>query len=392
MRRDEFLKKMTLAGAGMYLLPSLFTACSKEEITKNFDGKVIIVGGGAAGMFAAYTLAHFGVEFELLEANSVLGGRVKKSSDFADFPIDIGAEWIHGSIDLPSSLLKYGDQSGSIDILPYNPENIHLASDGSVTEVNIGQNVYAENKFSKTTWFDFFEDFVMPSINSNVSLNKVVNAIDYGGETITVSCEDGTIFTGEKVIITIPVKQMQNEAIAFTPSLDTNYTSAFNSMPMPDGIKMFVEFSEDFYPDILLNNGFEGATEKTYYDIAFKKESTKNIFGLFSVGEPSSEFTSLPDDDARIAKMINELDELYNGKASETYVKHLIQNWSAEPFIGGSYSFYDNGFYDLQTILREPISNKLYFAGEALSIQNSSTVHGAAENGTEVAENIIKGG
>ena len=104
-------------------------------------------------------------------------------------------------------------------------------------------------------------------------------------------------------------------------------------MPMPDGIKMFVEFSEDFYPDILLNNGFEGATEKTYYDIAFKKNSSKNIFGLFSVGEPSSEFTNLFDDNARIEKMIEELDELYDGKASANYVKHLIQNWSAEPYI-----------------------------------------------------------
>ena len=213
MKRDEFIRKIGLAGAGLYLMPSLLTASGKEEIAKNFDGKVIIVGGGAAGMFAAYTLAHFGVEFELLEANSILGGRVKKSDDFADFPIDIGAEWIHGAIDLPASLLKYGNQTGSIDILPYNPENIHMASDGAVTEVNIGGNVYAENKFSNSTWFDFFEDFVMPSIIGGVYQNKVVQSLDYTSDIVTVSCEDGSAYTGDKVIVTIPVKQMQNEVI-----------------------------------------------------------------------------------------------------------------------------------------------------------------------------------
>lgn len=380
-----------MAGAGLYLLPGLLTSCKKESISVNFGGKVTIVGGGAAGMFAAYTLEHFGIEYELLEANNVLGGRVKKTDSFADFPIDLGAEWIHGGVELPASLLKYGNQEGSIDIMPYDPENIHLGKNGSYTQLNIGSNVYGENKFSSTTWFDFFEDFVMPSIQSRVLVNKVVNEIDYTGSQVAVSCTDNSSYTADKVIVTIPVKQLQNNAIQFTPALDSSYTNAINGMPMPDGLKIFVEFSEDFYPDILLTAGLSGSTEKTYYDAAFKKSSSKNIFALLSVGEVSSAFTDLATDQERIDKMINELDQFYDGRASASYVQHIVQNWSAEPFIGGSYTFYNNGFPDLQTVLRQPVGNQVYFAGEALSIQNSSTVHGAAENGTEVAEMIVQG-
>ena len=40
MKRDEFIRKIGLAGAGLYLMPSLLTASGKEEIAKNFDVKL----------------------------------------------------------------------------------------------------------------------------------------------------------------------------------------------------------------------------------------------------------------------------------------------------------------------------------------------------------------
>ena len=56
---------------------------------------VLIIGAGAAGITAGHLLAERGVDFEILEASSTHGGRVRKVDDFVDFPIDIGGEWIH---------------------------------------------------------------------------------------------------------------------------------------------------------------------------------------------------------------------------------------------------------------------------------------------------------
>jgi protoporphyrinogen oxidase len=53
--------------------------------------KILIVGAGAAGITAGHALSEKGIDFEILEASSVHGGRVKKDADFADFPIDLGA-------------------------------------------------------------------------------------------------------------------------------------------------------------------------------------------------------------------------------------------------------------------------------------------------------------
>ena len=56
---------------------------------------VIVVGAGAAGLTAAYHLKRAGAEVTILEAAPEWGGRVARMARFADFPIDLGAEWIH---------------------------------------------------------------------------------------------------------------------------------------------------------------------------------------------------------------------------------------------------------------------------------------------------------
>ncbi|MGI9641352.1 MAG: NAD(P)-binding protein [Acidimicrobiia bacterium] len=57
--------------------------------------KILIIGAGAAGITAVHLLAEHDVDFEIIEAGRTYGGRVRKVEGFADFPIDVGAEWIH---------------------------------------------------------------------------------------------------------------------------------------------------------------------------------------------------------------------------------------------------------------------------------------------------------
>ena len=58
--------------------------------------KVIVIGAGIAGLSAAYHLKQAGVEATVLEARDRIGGRVWTNRDFADIPVEFGAELIHG--------------------------------------------------------------------------------------------------------------------------------------------------------------------------------------------------------------------------------------------------------------------------------------------------------
>ena len=127
MNREEFLKLSALLGIGAMAAPSLLTSCKKEEgLTVNFNGKVLIIGAGAAGMIAAYTLHQHGIDYEILEAHDYFGGRVKLNDTLADFPIDIGAEWIHTGEDVFQRLINDKNATGSVELVPYQLETIDL--------------------------------------------------------------------------------------------------------------------------------------------------------------------------------------------------------------------------------------------------------------------------
>ncbi len=57
---------------------------------------VIVLGAGAAGLAAARRLHDAGVTVQVLEARQRIGGRIWTDHTFAPFPIEHGAEFIHG--------------------------------------------------------------------------------------------------------------------------------------------------------------------------------------------------------------------------------------------------------------------------------------------------------
>lgn len=56
----------------------------------------VIIGAGMAGLAAAQTLVQAGEDVIVLEATGRLGGRVHTDRTFADHPVELGAEFIHG--------------------------------------------------------------------------------------------------------------------------------------------------------------------------------------------------------------------------------------------------------------------------------------------------------
>ena len=60
---------------------------------------VVVVGAGAAGLYAAHLLRQQVkpmLKVVVLEAASRIGGRILTLDGFAPFPVDLGAEFIHG--------------------------------------------------------------------------------------------------------------------------------------------------------------------------------------------------------------------------------------------------------------------------------------------------------
>jgi len=394
MTRQEFIKACSLLGLGTAILPSSLTSCETGDdgpIDVQFKGKVLVIGAGSAGLMAAYTLQRYGIDFEVLEASAVYGGRVKKTVDFADFPIDLGAEWVHETPSVFSRLIDDETVDGNIDLIPYSPETFYSWTNGRLDRRNWQGPFYGEHKFTNSTWHDFFETYILPSIENKIRYNEPVVEIDYSGDQVVARIEGGGSYTADKLLVTVPTTILKSGSITFTPALPTEKQDALENMYVPEGIKIFLEFSEKFYPDIVTVSDGTGAPsdEKIFYDAAFKKESEKNVFALFNVGPSAALYTNESDDEI-LKIVLGELDAMFDGKATKYYQKHIIQNWSAEPYIRGSYTY----FHDTETTsveaMTKPLDDKVYFAGEALHEYAGATVHGAGLSGKTTIETLLQ--
>ena len=69
----------------------------------------------------------------------------------------------------------------------------------------------------------------------------------------------------------------------------------------------------------------------------------------------------------------------------------LVTRWAQDPWAYGSYSFLAVGATsDDRATLAAPVDDVLFFAGEATSVDNPATVHGAVESGWRAADEVAE--
>ena len=441
MDRRHFIKQSTLLSIGGLLIPSTFlSACRKETLFEdiNYDGKVIIIGAGAAGLYAAYILKSKGIDFQILEASANYGGRLGKLTGFANFPIDTGAQWLHGKnsilgdlitksntkITLDDSETKYWFNNQLVNSLPQNTdifegddlpdisyndyalqkglgneykyivENIAGDQGAAATRLSVfGNNQDEENwnsgdndfKF-RETFFDLIDKEIASRVKDKILLNTIVSKIDYSQSTIQITDSNKNTYNADKVIITVPIPILKSADIQFIPTLPNEKTTAFSKIGMDAGMKVFLKFSNKFFEQNIIG----GPICAAYADDSVGKAQNDNVLLAFIMGVQAEYLTSLGSDTAITTALLQELDTMYNGQATSSFVASHVQNWTINPFVKGAYSYSTIGMGDARKVATKPINKKLYFAGEAMNTNgHHQTVHGAVETGYREVINIL---
>ena len=246
-----------------------------------------------------------------------------------------------------------------------------------------------DRKFVGSSWLGFFEQYILPSVQSHTLFNTQVTSIDYQGDIIRLEDQNGQSYEANQVIITVPAKTLQRGGITFTPSLPDEKLSALQEAEIWGGFKCFIEFSEKFYPTFLEFTDLTNSTDQhLYYDASYAQNTSTNILGLFSVGALAEPYLALSGD-AQLAYILAELDQVFDGKASQTYIKHITQNWSTEPYIQSAY-LSDNASTRIARTLASPISQKIFFAGEAYTREDDwAAVHNATRSAKDAVKEIL---
>lgn len=405
MKQYNLSKYLTLI---LLLSSLLLTSCFRwaaravdklpEEtaIQKNYEfaGKVVIVGAGASGLAAAKILEQNNIEYVILEATDRYGGRLKKDTSLVDFPIDIGAEWIHSNPKVLNVIKgKSGDQIDE-ELVPYKLESAARWDGKKLKPVSKSTrdfmyNFMPESKFKNSTWYDFVNDNIAKDVTQNIVYNSVVKSIDYSGENVVViTTSDGKTYEADKVLITVSIGVLKSNNISFIPELNSEKKKAIESITFNPGFKVVLKFSEKFYPDAIECKVKSG--EKVFYDIAFGKNAETNVLGFLCTGDETENYCSLNSEQDIVNQLIKELDEMLDGKASQNYMnEYLLENWGQYEFTQGTWTQAMLEKKSNLETLRLPLNNKVYFAGEIYDVYQQMGVPGAVLSGYHSIDQLL---
>merc|ERR1712130_349640 len=111
------------------------------------------------------------------------------------------------------------------------------------------------------------------------------------------------------------------------------------------------------------------------------------------VGEKNVKpFGGLQGTDDEIAQAyLAKIDELFEGQGTKNCTGYVVQNWTREPYILGSYSFPGLMLGRHRRTLGVTLRDQLLFAGEHTSVPYPGYVHGAALEGRRAAVEAVSG-
>ncbi|WP_431158615.1 flavin monoamine oxidase family protein [Winogradskyella poriferorum] len=399
MTRKDFIRACGLLGISLPFSP-VINACKSSDdndvSTNNTSAssieKVIIVGAGVAGMTAGYLLNQQGIDFQIIEASPNYGGRIKHTRSFSNFPISLGGEWIH----VDRSILEEAVNDSSIDVSmetqPYVSADQYGYYDGNELSIsNLGASGVSEDlKFVGSSWLDFFETYILPSVENKIIYNTPIQSIDYSGASIIATSNGNNTFTADRIIVTVPLKMIQNNTINFNPELSSSRQNAISSLNVWSGFKAFFKFDTKFYPTFLeFEDSANSQGQRLYYDASYAQNTTDNILGLFSVGQQAEVYQALSET-AQRDYILDELDTVFgNNMATDNYIDHVVQNWNDEPFIGGAYMT-DQENWQLVRRIGRSVDDKLFFAGCAYTTgEDWSSVHTAIRSAVRAIEELV---
>ncbi|KAI9200493.1 hypothetical protein LWI28_008966 [Acer negundo] len=235
-----------------------------------------------------------------------------------------------------------------------------------------------------------------------IHFNHVVTDISYGSKDsemsdnrckVKVSTSNGSEFSGDAVLITVPLGCLKAESIKFSPSLPQWKYSAIQRLGFGVLNKVVLEFPEVFWDDTV---DYFGATaeETDWRGQCFMFWNVRKTVGApvliaLVVGKAAIDGQNQSSCD-HVNHAVTVLRKIFGEASVPDPVASVVTDWGRDPFSYGAYSYVAIGAsgedYD---ILGRPVENCLFFAGEATCKEHPDTVGGAMLSGLREAVRVI---
>ena len=441
-RRSFLAASATLVAGPGFAAPRQAPAPAPD--TRAANAEVIIIGAGAAGIAAARRLAAAGKRYVLFEAADAIGGRCVTDTRTFGVPYDRGAHWIYAADVNP--LAKLATQSG-LDLYPAPPgQRMRIgrryAREGEMEDflaTLVRANTAIADAARKSDvacaqvlpkdlgeWRPTVE-FVLGPYGCSKDLAEV-STVDFaraGERDNSAFCRQGfgallaKLAAGLPIQLATPVTgieywsrtrlEVQTTKGAFRPvavivTASTNVLAAGKIKFAPDLPKRQL----DAVAKLRLGSHDHVALELTGNplglradELAFEKTESKQTAAIFAnvsgstlcVIDVAGNFgrdLSAKGEAAMIDFAISWLTGLYGADFKNMAKRRHATRWDSEPWILGASSVAAPGAQSARRIMQEPLSGRIFFAGEAAHETQWGTVGGAWESGERAADAVVK--
>ncbi|KAI3665213.1 hypothetical protein L6452_43836 [Arctium lappa] len=218
----------------------------------------------------------------------------------------------------------------------------------------------------------------------DIRLNHRVTRISNGPNEVVVTVEGGRNFIADAAIITVPLGVLKADLIEFEPKLPEWKVSAISDLGVGNENKIALRFENVFWPNVELLGTVAPTSYACGYFLNLHKATGHPVLVYMAAGRFAYDLEKLSDKDAADFAML-QLKKMFPEATKP--VQHLVSRWGTDLDTLGCYSYDAVGMpTDIYERLRAPLGN-LFFGGEAVSMENQGSVHGAYSSGIMAAEN-----
>jgi monoamine oxidase len=399
---------------------------------------IVIIGGGAAGIAAARRLAGSGLSTVLLEASARLGGRAW-TEEVAGLHLDLGCGWLHSAernawtrlaeaqgVAIDRSTPQWGiqyrdlgfpkaDRNAARGELENWTERLKTRPPGdcaanalqvggawndyirtiagfisgaSLEKLSAADYIAYDDSSSENNWRvrTGLGDFIVRSFPPGVDLRLAtpVHSLELAARGVVVNTPAGAI-NARAVILTVSTSVLSGYDLELPPQL-TSWIEAANNLPLGRTEKLFLNIIDSsFEPETHVIGDPKSIRSGAYYIRPMGLPVIEAFFG--------AEGARVVDEGGVMAVFdyaLGQLATLFGADVRRSLRPLVASRWAQSDRIGGAYSYALPGETAARQALARPFDDRLFFAGEATSEGDFSTVHGAHDTGVRAAEEAIR--
>ena len=418
-------------------------------VVKN-EYDVIVIGAGVSGLMAALELSKTGKKVIIAEATNRIGGRVfTLKDDINGRPIELGAEFVHGELDLTQKLIKsakgqlikaggelWRHRDGKLESQDDFIEDYSvLKKKYKELEHDIPISHFLEQKLSgdqhrnaRESIKDYVEGYYAANISRSstsalikeweesessqyrinagydiiiqylrlelekkgcfIQLLSPVSHIHWEKNFVEVKTNKD-IIKGRKVLITVSLGVLQSSQLVFNPAIPDKINAA-HALGYGGAFKLVFHFDNYFWKE-------HKEKDLSKMSFLFSEETIPTWWTQVPadvpiitgwLAGPKTKQLEHSRDDKILEEGLRSLGNIFEKDVDYLYA-HLkniwIKNWQADPYYLGAYAYEVVEGEKYKKILSDPVDNSLFFAGEALS-EKSET--GTVEAALESGRNM----